>query len=303
MAQHDKGGKDEKTQNIDQLMCKIDEVLQANVAALKDMIQSEEIEKPNTISRPDLQSILIRSILAKSFLAADCSSKGTASEIDTIKQQLKMLGEQVVQLTTTVNASIPSAQLQKDQQETNASLQEAVKNLVATSQRWAAVASHPKQVAPEFSQHSPKEITEALRSTLLEHQKENERKLNVVVFGLKEGDNDLDKFKSLCSREMQCNVKPIASRRIGLKSKDKIRPLLVKCLNEADRRKILGNAKLLRQSDLENVKNHIFIAPDMSKDEREKKKKLREAKRDRSPRLQNGGETLNADENLSTQGK
>jgi hypothetical protein len=285
------------TQDIDMLMCKIDEVLQAKVTALEGMIKDQEIAKPKTNVRSDLQSVLIKSILTKNFLAADPSSKGTTTEIDAIKQHLKILGEQVAQLTTTVAASIPSAQYQKDQQETNASLQEAIKNLVETNQSWAAVASQPKQDAPETSQRSQKEISEVFRSSLLEHQKENERKLNVVIFGLKEGENDLDKFKLLCRSEMHCSVEPIACHRIGLKSKDKIRPLLVKCKNEADRRKVLGNAKLLRQSDFDNVKKHIFIAPDMSKEEREKQKKIREERR---ARFQHGGDT---DDTPSAPGK
>ena len=99
---------------------------------------------------------------------------------------------------------------------------------------------------------------------------------------------------------MQCKIEPIACRRIGLKSTDKIRPLLVKCLNEAERRKLLGNAKLLRQSEFEHVRKTIFIAPDMCKEEREKQKKLREAKR---ARFHDGGKPHSADDIQSTSEK
>ena len=277
-------------QDITALMSKIDEILQAKVDILEKMLQDAKIEKPKTNLRSDTQSVLIRNILVtEKSTSSDSEHWNTATEIDSIKKHIDMLSQQVLQLKNTVSASLPPVQFQQDQKATSDSLERAIKTLESTNRNWAAVVSQPERISAQTPQRTPKEIRDAVRSTLIEHQIETERKQNVVVFGLPEGSSvadDLDTFKTLCLREMNCAVDPIACRRLGQKSNTKIRPLLVKCINEADRRRLLGNAKLLRQSNEESVKQTIFIAPDMSKEEREKQKKLREERR---AQYQHGG--------------
>jgi hypothetical protein len=283
-------------QDISKVMSKIDEILQAKVEILEKMLADAKLEKPKTTLRSDTQSILIRNILLAEQSSPSSDSWNTATEIESIKKHLDLIGKQVIQLTNTVTASLPPAEFQKEQKANTETLQKAIKTLETTNRTWAAVASQPERSLTALSQRTPKDIREVVRSSLIEHQIETERKRNVIVFGLHEGSSvtdDLDTFKTLCLSELDCSINPIACRRIGQKSNDKVRPLLVQCVNEADRRRLLGNAKLLRQSSDEHVKRSIFIAPDMSKEEREKQKKLREEKRAQYKHRGGIGETVN----------
>jgi hypothetical protein len=131
-----------------------------------------------------------------------------------------------------------------------------------------------------------------VRVSLEENGRINARKCNVVVFGLSENETteaDLKAFHKLCKNELNCNVESMSCRRLGKRSDDsKLRPLLVLLKSEAEKRKVLMNAKLLKNYTTSEAKR-IFIAPDMSKGKREAQKLLREEKKRRQ---KNGEQNL-----------
>jgi hypothetical protein len=184
------------------------------------------------------------------------------------------------------------------QQQTAAKLDEVVTKIgsmgqamQSTVQSYAqAVQSMPGQQpgATANAESGNKFVRNIVYESIKENLREEQRKCNVVVFGLPEGKSekvDMDTFTTLCGAELNVTLLPTKSRRLGLKPlPDKYRPLLVTLPNNSDTRRVLAAAKLLRTSTTDNVRN-IYIQPDLSKDEQEKQKLLREERR---TRIQNG---------------
>jgi hypothetical protein len=153
---------------------------------------------------------------------------------------------------------------------------------------WADVA---RITAPSSSStvNSTEGWRQVFRESLNEQQKKDYRKLNVVAFSFPEGkdvNDDLQSFHSLCDQVLGCKVEIQYCRRLGQRSATTTRPLLIRCNSEVEKRKLLLSAKHLKDASDPNVQK-IFIAQDMSKEERLVQKKLRAKKKER----ESNGET------------
>ena len=101
------------------------------------------------------------------------------------------------------------------------------------------------------------------------------RKKNVIIYNLPEpapdDGGDSDTFATMCSSVYNCSCAITKSVRLGKKVINKHRPLLLSLENEVDKLLLLSRSYLLRQND--SYKD-VFIAPDRTKFEREKHKRL-----------------------------
>ena len=117
----------------------------------------------------------------------------------------------------------------------------------------------------------------------MEWEKELERrKLNVVIVNMKESEErEIEKRikhdMEICIELFRnglgiIDIKPERIDRIGRKMEGRVRPMLVKVKSEEERWQILKRNTKLRNN--ENYKR-VFINKDMSREEREKDRRLR----------------------------
>ena len=101
------------------------------------------------------------------------------------------------------------------------------------------------------------------------------RKRNIIAYNLPESSpnskGDSEAFAALCSCVYNCACTVTKSVRLGKKLVNKPRPLLLCLESEQDKTMLLSRSYLLRHND--SYKN-VFIAPDRTKFEREKHRKL-----------------------------
>ena len=120
-------------------------------------------------------------------------------------------------------------------------------------------------------------------------------KQNLVISGISESDSlaaDLQKAKDVITTELQLPAEIVKVVRCGSRrSEDPDKPRLLKLFmkTRANRKQILQNAKKLRDSENEHIKEKVYISPDQTKKQQLDSKNLRdELKR---TRLQNPGKT------------
>ena len=108
------------------------------------------------------------------------------------------------------------------------------------------------------------------------------REDNIVILGMQEGE-DQQKIRSLMEElELENTEDSYKWTRIGKQSQQKSRPILIKPKNRNENLKgqMLKNAKRLKNTNKEELKN-VIITADQTINEREKSKKLREELRER----------------------
>jgi uncharacterized coiled-coil protein SlyX len=118
----------------------------------------------------------------------------------------------------------------------------------------------------------------AIHDIYAELKRRDEKKLNIVVFGLSPlvGVNDEQKFNDLARNELSLTPHITKVLRLGAGNGGKPPPLLVSLRDETDKLSLLRNAKKLRASSLPAVKNNVFINPDLTLLERQHAAALRE---------------------------
>jgi len=131
----------------------------------------------------------------------------------------------------------------------------------------------------QISSHAPPNPAEVVD----EYLNRERRKLNLVIYGIPETtatsaperqQADLNSFNELVDSEFKINNFEISKCvRLGKPKNDKPRPLLVTIPDNTIRRQILRNAKNLRNS---NTHKRVFISPDLTPQEREANKQLRQ---------------------------
>ena len=103
------------------------------------------------------------------------------------------------------------------------------------------------------------------------------RRCNLVVYNFGESDDrkkDIESFQGLCKDVFKLDVKITKAVRLGPKIPNKQRPLLLTLENIDDKNYLLSHSHFLRKSE-------IYIAPDRTKLERAKHKKLVEELKER----------------------
>ena len=254
-----------KSTTIAQLLSSIKGVIAMKNDALTKLLETHNILACGT-TKSDKMYTLVEHMITSSMHSLTVTSNETLQRLEDTSKKVET---KLVELTKQIQLVLPQSieKLYGDMENTKQVLVKDWAEIVKSTPR-------PTEV---------KAIKETVKATILEAKRSEKRKSNVVVFGLpeeKDERNDLESFKQLCSNELSHNAQFIRSLRLGKRS-DKPRPLLVMCNDESESRKILLKAKLLKQST-NVVANKVFIAADMTKEEREEQKKLREERRNRS---------------------
>ena len=140
-------------------------------------------------------------------------------------------------------------------------------------------------------------LQEVINEQMNEQKLIDEIKLNLTMSGVAESDkagveeaaaDDLLRAKAIISQELNIEAEIEKVVRCGKKkSEDPNKPRLMKLFmkSQGNRKRILQNAKELRNSDDETIKTRVYIGPDQTKKQQLDSKNLRdELKR---KRLQN----------------
>ena len=113
----------------------------------------------------------------------------------------------------------------------------------------------------------------------------NHRKCNLIVHKLPENSNDEDSISSICKDVLGLEINIVSVKRLG-QQRGWPRLLLVVLENEILKRQILARSPRLRQC---NSWKSVFITPDLTQQEREENRRLRE---ELKTRRQNGEPNL-----------
>ena len=121
----------------------------------------------------------------------------------------------------------------------------------------------------------PEVSTAATASSIADELSERERKKNnIIVYNFPEASEQSPEdqnFANLCKTIVKVDINIQKMFRIGRKDSNRVRPLLVCFTSEESKLAVLSNAPRLRFHD---IYKKVFIAPDMTRFERAKHKKL-----------------------------
>ncbi len=115
------------------------------------------------------------------------------------------------------------------------------------------------------SKENKKQLLAAVHANLEDSRR---RQCNTVVSGLKPVPvvGNVDLFLNIC--ECILSLKPYVvrnkSRRLGRQQTNKVQPLLICLETEETAKQLLAAAKQLRRSDDVEVRNHIYLNPDLT---------------------------------------
>jgi len=253
---------------VTQLLASVKSITLSNDSTLKAIIEKHSLDAGK--GRNERMFTLLERLISSSIPAIKMTEQTTywtqlADSAKKVETKLEELTKQMQQ----VQLAIP-----KSLEQLNEKVEKVANEQSKSNETWSQVVSKTKTQV----ENSTNEVRKVVRESLIEKQKIDERKCNVIVFGLKEPqnkDNDLASFGALCEKELDCTVNFLNCRRLGQRSDNTIRPLLVTCKTETEKRKLLLNAKRLRHSSNDESKK-VYINADLSKEERELQKKKRE---------------------------
>jgi len=115
------------------------------------------------------------------------------------------------------------------------------------------------------------------------------RRKNLLIYNFKEpSENQTDKlrFQELCSVVFKMDISLTKTVRLGKRTEDKPRPLLVCLSDESEKAEILSRSGMLRKQE---QYSRVYVAPDRTKFERQKHRKLVD---EMKHRRQNGEKNL-----------
>ena len=109
-------------------------------------------------------------------------------------------------------------------------------------------------------------------------------KNNLVISGIQEDEerDDLDTVMNIIRDELEIEAEITSLERCGKKRPDSTTPRPIKLVmsNPVNRRKILSKAKILRESEDEDIKSNVYIRPDQTRKQQEQSKNLRDQRRE-----------------------
>jgi len=129
---------------------------------------------------------------------------------------------------------------------------------------------------------------EAIVAAVYVDKRKSENRANsFIVSGLEASTDcdDVDAVYELCAGELDIEVDITSCKRLGHPQPGKCQPLLVICKSSDVVADVLSYAKLLRNSENQFVKNHVFINPNLTKAEARAAYELRCQRRQRRDQL------------------
>ena len=124
------------------------------------------------------------------------------------------------------------------------------------------------------------DLKEQIDRAIEDYREREARKLNLIIFNLEEAENEEinerkreDKDKVIeVMKEIGIEIEPTNVLRLGAKSQDNKRPIKVELRSVGEKWKIITGAKKLKDSPFQ----HVGIALDLSKKQREERQKLKQ---------------------------
>jgi len=202
-----------------------------------------------------------------------------AAKFQSMENQLhKGVGQQVVKCFEAANVA-GLEDVCKKLQKSVTELESKIANLSLSNNSLQMEIDNASESLTNSSQIGPAPVAPCPGTTMSiidELADRDRRKRNIIVYNLPESSgssnkSDSDAFAALCSSVYNSSFAVTKSIRLGKKAPDKHRPLLLCLQKEEDKFELLSRSFLLFRS--ESYKN-VYLAPDRTKFEREKHKKL-----------------------------
>ena len=212
----------------------------------------KHLEKPSTLKKRAIE-IAVNLWMCTSDLHK--LAKDQRDELDDLRKQLLESQQTVIEL---------QKQKLHEKSETVSEMKEVVKAELKTY----------SSVTGEGSYSVPAASSAQLRKVVKTTVEEEERSRNVVVFGLSEDNESVEKTEQLVAEVCeQLGEKPrvLSCSRIGLKREGATRPILVNLATATSAQQLLYRAKGLR--DWEKY-GKVYIGPDRTREERVDRKGL-----------------------------
>ena len=176
-----------------------------------------------------------------------------------ISEDLKSIGEQYGVLKTTVS-------------KLGSQIEELSQNNLSLKKKFNDLISNQKQV--QGSPANSQELSNAATTIAEELAERDRKKNNIVVYNFPEDSTEMaekDNFTKMCKEATDLDINVLKFLRLGRKSDNRARPLLISLTSEGEKITLLSRAPKLRFH--EQYRN-VYIAPDMTKLQRTKHKKL-----------------------------
>ena len=221
--------------------------LRKDVDALKHQLSDKAAENCQKATLPDEQRQLIKNQI-----------------IEEIKAD-----KSLVNTTNTQKSEVNTEQLKKD----------------IVQQLQSAPAKNPNNPwnLSNSSNETPN-LKEIVSDEMKELREIEKIKNNLVISGIQEQEdqNDLDTVTNIIRNELEIEAEITSIERCGKKRPDSNtpRPIKIVISNPQNRRKILSKAKILRESEDEDIKSSVYIRPDQTRKQQEQAKNLRDQRRE-----------------------
>lgn len=140
--------------------------------------------------------------------------------------------------------------------------------------RFAAIEAELASLREQLKAKTSIDLMKIVDCAIDEHEKRNEKRCNVVVFGLDENDDAEDDREAVDVLLGEINVEYEDSvqsvTRLGIRRK-KNRPIQIRFKSFSDKRRCLQNAKMLKNN---SSYRKVFIRPDLTPSQVEQNKRL-----------------------------
>ena len=143
--------------------------------------------------------------------------------------------------------------------------------------------NNPWNLPPGSTKETPN-LKEIVSDEMKELREIEKIKNNLVISGIQEDEerDDLDTVMNIIRDELEIEAEITSLERCGKKRPDSTTPRPIKLVmsNPVNRRKILSKAKILRESEDEDIKSNVYIRPDQTRKQQEQSKNLRDQRRE-----------------------
>ena len=197
-----------------------------------------------------------------------------AENIDSIKQELSRINDQLKHLTTSLSSlSPPASIINQINGEADRSTQESLSSSIkANSKSYSQALLAPQP--PQAKQSHPPKLEKQFQTAVLtavhaELNSISKRSFDIVVTGLppNSSTSDTDQFVEICFASLDITPSVKSTHRLGDKKPNKIQPLLVTLTTTKEVDEILKIAKLLRKAPSEFVRDNIYFNKHLTKAE------------------------------------
>jgi len=273
-----------------------------DLSSKKPRGRKPKIQKENIITNdgaPSTTASFVKQLTDSSTQTSDVVSECLQDEIRSLREVVTALSAKVNDLVShllPVNFSVP-------------------KQPIAGSEpqpiSYAAVVADSDCINQPMSSHSNHDLCrpsakprnqssqDAVTAMYVDLRRKQQRSNNIVITGLQYSDNDAVFVTELleeefgCDTEMWPGVSVAKCQRLGKQQDNKLQPLLVTLDSRDQAEYYVRNARYLRSSNNQEVKNNVYINADLTPSEAKAAFELRMERKDKQSRQQNGQVPLN----------